>query len=89
MLNPDVDRALCNVEYLETWQRILDCLTPEQTAVVSLLVMDNATIGEIAELLGVQRSTVSMRLRFARKRIRRALPYLARDIEAREWNGGG
>ena len=87
-MNPYTHRATCRIEARDTLTEILCCLTPEQRGVVAF-VIDGWTISEIAELLGVQRSTVSMRLRFARARIRRRLPHLAREIEGRSWGREG
>ena len=86
-MNPYHDRALCRIEHRETQDEILRCLTPEQRAVVAFIA-DGWTIGEVAELLNVQRSTVSMRLRFARRRIRQKCPHLAGALDGRVWTGG-
>lgn len=64
--------------------RILDALPLELRAVFALFELDQLTLTEIAELLGVPRGTVASRLRRARVEVQALATDLVRDRGERE-----
>ena len=65
-----IDRLLRNLRKARVQE-----LTPRQQEVLSLRYEQNMRITEIAQHLGLNRSTVSRTLRRAQKRLRRCLQY--------------
>ena len=72
---------------LETQQQILDLLSPEEFVVVSLR-LDGLNQASIAMLLGLARSTVSMRFASARRKVLDRYPELSAWAEDRNHNRG-
>lgn len=67
---------------------ILRLLTPEE-ALLALLRLQGRPDEEIAEMMGVERSTVTRRMIAARKRIARELPEAAGWLDGRRRRKGG
>jgi len=80
-LDPEELSELMSVRPL--LQEILDAMPPAQHAVFVLYEMEELSLPEIAELLGVAPGTVASRLRAAREAFRAA----ARRLQIREGNG--
>jgi DNA-directed RNA polymerase specialized sigma24 family protein len=77
-----MDRATCRIEALETFQEILDVLTPKQAAAIALRYA-GYNDHEIAEELGLTHQAVSGRVAYARMTIARELPHLAPKLAGR------
>ena len=71
------------VESHETMREILAAVTPEQLAALALC-WDGLTIQETADLLGIGRAAVSLRLMNARFRIARNVPSMMGDVLMRK-----
>jgi len=65
---------------LDRQREILELLTPQQLAVVALVV-DGFSQAEAARMLGISRQAAQRRLRAARRRVLRELPELAGCVE--------
>lgn len=83
MLEHPADRLIS----IETQQQILDLLSPEEFAVVCLR-FDGLNQASIAMLLGLARSTVSMRFTSARRKILDRFPELTAWAEDRNHSRG-
>ena len=72
-----------SLESNETVREILGAVTPEQLVAVALQ-WDGLTAQEAADLLGISRSAVSLRLMNARFRIARNVPSMMGDVLMRK-----
>ncbi len=74
------DRGAETSERVRILEEILDRLEPDRRAVLILAELEEKSLGEIAELLGINVNTVASRLRLAREHVEAALArHRARD----------
>jgi RNA polymerase sigma-70 factor (ECF subfamily) len=64
---PDAEGRLAHAEALQCLDRVLDRLEPDHRAVFVLADLEEMTMAQIAELLGIPSGTVASRLRRARE----------------------
>lgn len=71
------DEAVSHQEHLELALDAMDSLPEKQRAVLHLFAVESMSLAEIAEVLGMKRSTVKVNLCHARRTMRTKLPEFA------------
>jgi RNA polymerase sigma-70 factor (ECF subfamily) len=79
---PDAEQHLGRVERLRCLDRVLDTLAPDLRTTFVLAEIEEMTMAEISELVGVPAGTVASRLRRARELFERAAAAMKASLDA-------
>jgi RNA polymerase sigma-70 factor (ECF subfamily) len=79
---PDAEQQLGRVELLRCLDRVLDSLAPDLRTIFVLAEIEEMTMAEISELLGLPAGTVASRLRRARELFERAAAAMKAALDA-------
>lgn len=67
------DRAAESKDDLAAALKLLDTLPPRQRTILFLTMVEDLSLGEVCEILGINKNTAKVNLSLARKRMREAL----------------
>lgn len=83
---PPPDEALARDQAAELLERLMDDLSPEQRAVFTMVELEDMSVPDIGEAMGLSQNTIHSRLRLARRKLERALArHHARDTWRLRW----